>query len=242
MEDPDQKSTYAAEDLVAAWVDAASAETGEVQVTVLRDGARRTVTYVPETEPRFGKPADVVVFVDRVLDRLRRQGKEFGSHYRGREQRPVQVVRSRGAKKASYRDGFVVLPERERGGAWALRGLVVLHELAHHLNTGDGAIIDHHGEGFRATFVQLLEDIGWTLNAGNAVIDGCDTGIDVVNDVGIILGANVQATSNVCLIGATKRGDYQSCMDAYKDRLVAGGLITGKQGGRLMSCAAKIFK
>jgi len=44
-----------------------------------------------------------------------------------------------------------------------LRGLVIAHELAHHLNTGiDGAIIDHHGEGFRATFVQLLEDIGWT--------------------------------------------------------------------------------
>ena len=88
----------------------------------------------------------------------------------------------------------------------------------------------------------LLEDIGWTLNAGNAVIDGCNTGIDVVDDAGIIIGANVQATSNVCLINATKRGDYQSCMETYKDKLVASGLITGKQGGRLMNCAAKIFK
>ena len=88
----------------------------------------------------------------------------------------------------------------------------------------------------------LLEDIGWTLNPGNAVIDGCNTGIDVVDDAGIIIGANVQATSNICLIGATARGDYQSCMDAYKDKLVASGLITGKQGGRLMNCASKIFK
>jgi hypothetical protein len=88
----------------------------------------------------------------------------------------------------------------------------------------------------------LLEDIGWTLNAGNAMIDGCDTGIDVVDDAGIIIGANVQATSNVCLIGARNRGAYQSCMAAYKNRLADAGLITGKQGGRLMSCAAKIFK
>jgi len=88
----------------------------------------------------------------------------------------------------------------------------------------------------------LLEDTGWVLNAGNAKIDGCDTGIDVVDDAGIILGANVQATSNVCLINAASRGDYQSCMDAYKDHLVDSGLITGKQGGRLMNCASKIFK
>lgn len=88
----------------------------------------------------------------------------------------------------------------------------------------------------------LLEDTGWTLNDGSAVIDGCNTGIDLVNDAGIIIGANVQATSNVCLIGAVDRGDYQSCMESYKDKLVANGLITGKQGGRLMSCAAKIFK
>ena len=88
----------------------------------------------------------------------------------------------------------------------------------------------------------LLEDTGWVLNPGNAKIDGCDTGIDVVNGAGIIIGANVQATSNLCLIGATARGDYQSCMETHKDKLVASGLITGKQGGRLMSCAAKIFK
>ena len=88
----------------------------------------------------------------------------------------------------------------------------------------------------------LLQDTGWVLNAGNAVIDGCDTGIDVVNDAGIIIGANVQATSNLCLAGASARGDYQSCMSAYKDRLLADNLINDKQAGRMMSCAAKLGK
>lgn len=162
MEDPEQKLTYAAEDMVTTWLDAVPPETGEVQV-VLRDGPHgRTVSYAPETEPRFSRPSEVTVFVDEVLTRLRQQAGGFGSNYRGREQRDVHVVSHRGWKKATYRNGFIHLPERERGGGWALRGMVVLHELAHHLNTGtDGAIIDAHGEGFRSTFVQLLTDIGW---------------------------------------------------------------------------------
>ncbi|WP_235736527.1 DUF7168 domain-containing protein [Nocardioides alcanivorans] len=160
--DPDQKTTYAAEDMVAAWLDAVVPETGEVRVTSQRDGQTRPMTFTPETEPRFSRPVEVASFVAQVMERLQRQGREFGSPYRGRERREVLVVPSRGWKKASYSDDIIFLPERERGGAWALRGLVVLHELAHHLNTGvDGTIIDAHGEGFRATFVQLLEDIGW---------------------------------------------------------------------------------
>ena len=31
-------------------------------------------------------------------------------------------------------------------------------------------------------------------------------------------------------------------MDNYKDGLLAAGLITGKQGGKMMSCAAKLGK
>ena len=31
-------------------------------------------------------------------------------------------------------------------------------------------------------------------------------------------------------------------MEAYKEKLVASGLITGKQGGKVMACAAKILK
>jgi hypothetical protein len=86
----------------------------------------------------------------------------------------------------------------------------------------------------------LLEDTGWNLNQGSAVIDGCDTTIDVVDDGGLIVGANVEAQSNVCKVGAASHGDYQSCMDAYKDRLLGAGLVTGKQAGKMMACAAKV--
>lgn len=88
----------------------------------------------------------------------------------------------------------------------------------------------------------LFKDTGWTLNDGTAMIDGCDTGVDIVNDAGIIIGANVQASSNLCLSTATNRGSYQGCMEAYKDRMVASGLLTGAQGGKVMACAAKVGK
>ena len=179
MGDPDQKATYAAEDMLLGWIDGACPETGEVRVTLSRAGASRTVTYAPEVEPRFSNPDEVPPFVQRVLARLRAQSKEFGSRYRGRERRDVMVVAGRGHTKATYRSDIISLPERDAGGAWALRALVVLHELAHHLNTGvDGAIIDHHGEGFRATFVRLLEDIGWTETAAMLLIAYEEIGLD----------------------------------------------------------------
>jgi hypothetical protein len=86
----------------------------------------------------------------------------------------------------------------------------------------------------------LLKDTGWVLNPGNAKLNGCDTTIDVVDDAGIIIGANVQATSKLCLSKATSHGEYQNCMDAYKVRMVTAGLITDKQAGKMMSCASKV--
>jgi len=88
----------------------------------------------------------------------------------------------------------------------------------------------------------LLDDTGWTLNSGNALIAGCDTGVDVVNDAGIIIGANIQASSNLCLSKAATRGDYQGCMETYKARLLASNLLTGKQTNKIMSCASKVAK
>lgn len=161
MEDPEKRMTYAAEDMVADWLDAVDPESGEVHVTVQRDGRQRVVTFTPEAEPRFTGQDEVARFVNQVMDRLQRKARAHGSSFRGREKRKVMVDSFPGWTKATYRDDMLLLPERKRGGAWALRGLVVLHELAHHLNTGDGAIIDAHGEGFRATFLQLLESLGW---------------------------------------------------------------------------------
>lgn len=164
MEDPDKQATYAAEDMVATWIDAAVAGDGEV--TVSTGDAGGVVTFAPEVEPRFTGPAEATDFVHQVMGRLQRLAKDQGVSFRGREHKELTVSAHTGWKKASYRQGTIYLPTRERGGAWALRALVVLHEVAHHLNTGvEGAIIDQHGEGFRATFARLLECLGWDQQA-----------------------------------------------------------------------------
>ena len=86
----------------------------------------------------------------------------------------------------------------------------------------------------------LFADIGWTLNPGNAKIGNCTTNVDVVQDGGLVPGANVQAWSKVCeYTSGGKKGAYQSCMDAYKERSLAAGILVGNQGGKVMSCAAK---
>lgn len=155
----EERATYAAEDMVMEWLDAARAGAGNVSVTT-EEGR---VTYVPETEPLFTRPSEVVRFVDEVMRRVAVHARDHGVDFRGRAHKPVTVLSHPGWKRATYRDGRILLPTRERGGGWALRGLVVLHEVAHHLNTGvDGAIIDAHGRGFRDTLVLVLEIIGWT--------------------------------------------------------------------------------
>lgn len=88
----------------------------------------------------------------------------------------------------------------------------------------------------------LFEDEGWKLNEGNAKIGNCTTNVDVVQDGGLIFGANVQAWSNLCLRTSDSKGEYQGCMDAYKTRALAEGILVGNQGGKVMSCAAKILK
>ena len=84
----------------------------------------------------------------------------------------------------------------------------------------------------------LLEDTGWRLNTGNALIAGCNTGIRVVDDAGLIVGANVQATSNLLLATSANKGQYKSAMNAYADRLGNAGLITAGQATQLKGCAA----
>ena len=88
----------------------------------------------------------------------------------------------------------------------------------------------------------LLQDTGWQVNAGSARIGTCDTGVDVVNDAGLIIGANVQATSNLCLSKAANRGAYQSCMSAYTNRMQQAGLMTSGQANAVLDCAAQLGK
>lgn len=88
----------------------------------------------------------------------------------------------------------------------------------------------------------LFSDEGWTLNPGTARIAGCDTGVDVVSEGGLIIGASVQAWDNLCLASSADKAAYQACITGYKDRLATAGLLTGNQGGRIATCAAKRFK
>jgi hypothetical protein len=83
----------------------------------------------------------------------------------------------------------------------------------------------------------LLEDTGWRINSGSASINGCNTTVDIVDDSGLIPGANVIATHNLLAATSANKGAYLNGMKALRDRLVAAGLITSGQGSALVSCA-----
>lgn len=86
----------------------------------------------------------------------------------------------------------------------------------------------------------LLQDTGWTLNDGNGLIGDCDTGVDVVDDAGIIVGAHIQAFNNVCLTGANgSRAKYLRCMTDHAKVLLEADLITRQQQVKVRTCAAR---
>ncbi|MDQ2738956.1 MAG: TIGR04338 family metallohydrolase [Actinomycetota bacterium] len=73
---------------------------------------------------------------------------------------PVRVRWRAGQQKAHYETATatVALPPHAGAGAWALRELVVLHELAHHLAPAT-ADQGHHGTKFRDCFATMVEEI-----------------------------------------------------------------------------------
>lgn len=96
-------------------------------------------------EARFGSVADVQRYVDDVL-RLRPVTERWPVG-------PLAVRTRRGVTAAHYEtvDGAATIAVPERSSQWALRELVVLHEIAHHLSPVEPA----HGPEFTATFVEL---------------------------------------------------------------------------------------
>ena len=174
-------TVYGAEDQLAAWLDQAARAPGEPLRITVGAGVRE---FEPETEPRFTDPAHVQQYVDRVLGHL----TAIEASYPDREgldlaRVPLRVRSRRGARQAHYErsgppeQGMIAIPPREVGGAWSLRALVVLHEVAHHLCGGGG-----HGADFRTTFLRLLEDIGMPVLADllhtTYQLAGLDTGVD----------------------------------------------------------------
>jgi putative metallohydrolase (TIGR04338 family) len=69
---------------------------------------------------------------------------------------PVRVRARAGAARAEYEFAThtIAVPPHRVGGRWAMRELVVLHELAHHLAGEAG-----HGPVFVARLVHLVEEL-----------------------------------------------------------------------------------
>lgn len=134
-----QKSkVYAAENILARLYSRA-VESENPVVTI--NGV--TVTLPPEA--RFASVESIQAYVDRVLA-MPAVREEFGDA----ATRPVRVRRRRGSKAAHYCAGEIAIPD-QHDGKWAMRELVVLHELAHHL-----ARIGGHGPRFANTMLTLF--------------------------------------------------------------------------------------
>lgn len=125
---------------------------------------------VPD-DRKFGDIPSVQRYVDAVLglDWVRRLAPE-------RAACAVHVRARAGATKAEYEFAThtIAVPPHRVGGRWAMRELVVLHEVAHHLS----AQADH-GPEFVAVLLDLVEEIvgseaGFLLRASLL-----DTGVHV---------------------------------------------------------------
>lgn len=151
--DARRSKVYAAEDFVRTLFDRA-AEHGSASVGFF--GA--TLTLPPEA--RFASVAAVQRYVDEVLalPSVQQQWSQIA---------PLKVRARRAATAAHYenRDGAGIIAVPDRGTAdWAMRELVVLHEVAHHLCTAQPP----HGPQFVATLCRLAElvmgpEVGYVL-------------------------------------------------------------------------------
>ena len=139
--DSQRSKVYAAEQFARTLFDRA-AEHGSRAV----DFFGTSLTLPPEA--RFGSVDAVQRYVEQVvtMPALTERWSSPGG---------LTVRPRRGVQAAHYenRDGAGVIAVPERSSRWALRELVVLHEIAHHLSPVEPA----HGAEFAATFCDLAE-------------------------------------------------------------------------------------
>lgn len=137
--DSQRAKVYAAEEFVRTLFDRAH-EHGNPVV----DFFGTALTLPPEG--RFGSVSTVQRYVDDVLAHpaVRERWPNAGS---------VVLRPRRGVRAAHYEwtDGAATIAVPERQTTWALRELVVLHEIAHHLSHAQPP----HGAEFVATFCEL---------------------------------------------------------------------------------------
>ncbi|WP_458318624.1 TIGR04338 family metallohydrolase [Mycolicibacterium brisbanense] len=134
--DAQRAKVYAAEQFVRTMFDRAAQHSSRAI-----DFFGTSLTLPPEA--KFGSVESVQRYVDEVLVRV-------GAP-------PVSVRARRGTTAAHYEivDGAAVIAVPDRDSTWALRELVVLHELAHHLSPAPPP----HGPAFVATYCELCETI-----------------------------------------------------------------------------------
>ena len=130
MRDSERSLTYGAEDQVASLLK----RQGSIEM-------HGTNVAIPD-ERKFGDVEGVQRYVDTVLD------------YLGLD-RDVKVRVRKGQKKAHYEYSAktIAVPVGER---WAMREMVILHEIAHHVT---GVKVPAHGQEFRRNFCDLLERV-----------------------------------------------------------------------------------
>ncbi|OHW64747.1 TIGR04338 family metallohydrolase [Mycobacterium avium] len=140
--DSQRSRVYAAEEFVRTLFDRA-AEHGSPAVEFF--GTRLTLP----PEGRFGSVPSVQRYVDQVLalPAVRQRWPDVP---------PLRVRPRRAATAAHYENrdgaGVIAVPDRDTA-EWALRELVVLHEVAHHLCRAGPP----HGPEFVATICELTE-------------------------------------------------------------------------------------
>jgi putative metallohydrolase (TIGR04338 family) len=139
--DTQRSRVYAAEEFVRTLFDRAS-EHGNRSV----DFFGASLTLPPEA--RFASVESVQRYIDGVLGLVRERWPAAA---------PLTARPRRGVAAAHYEredDGAAIaVPDRRTN--WALRELVVLHEIAHHLCDADPP----HGPEFVATFCELTEAV-----------------------------------------------------------------------------------
>lgn len=136
--DTQRSRVYAAEQFVRTLFDRAAQHNSR---TIEFFGA--SITLPPEA--RFASVESIQRYVDEVLalPAVAEIGNPAGM---------VTVRARRSATAAHYEQGGVIAVPNRLTGDWAMRELVVLHELAHHFCDPDAPA---HGPGFVATFCGL---------------------------------------------------------------------------------------
>jgi putative metallohydrolase (TIGR04338 family) len=147
MTDLQRSKVYAAESLVCRIYDRAE-RTDDRRVEL------HGSTIALPIERRFASVESMQRYVDLVLN--------LGSVQTAWPERaavPVTVRARRGQAKAHYEraTSTIAIPPHEHNRAWAMRELVLLHELAHHL--APEALSAAHGPEFADRYLSLVGEI-----------------------------------------------------------------------------------